>query len=163
MTLEEFREQHRQELDERHDAGVCGCGCGTTVRDRRGRRRYVDERHKHRAHRARLQAEAKLLGVPAHLSVKNLETAERTSTRSGDAQTGRQRPPARRSPRPGVSVYLPRAELVERVLSSLEYVQGLGIEHAGERELNAEAIAALERARDRRTKRLARERARPAA
>lgn len=116
--LADLRLEHALELDRLLEAGLCGCGCGEPIdAGGNGRRRYRDG-HRQRAHRRRVEAEAKVRGVPTRLSLKALESTGSTGERHADAQTAPRKP---RRPRPGVTVYFPTpraAEVARRLLEA---------------------------------------------
>jgi hypothetical protein len=87
-------EQLQQERAER---GLCGCGCGESLKGRSARSLYLDARCRQRAYRERLNAAAEAAGVPAHLSLETIRAATPPGDRNGDAQTRRQAPPRRRT------------------------------------------------------------------
>lgn len=145
-AIAKLRDAFAAEADRLLEAGLCGCGCGERIDSGgNGRRRYRDG-HRQRAHRARVEAEAKVLGVPTRLSLKALERAVRTEQRKPDAQT---RPRAPRRPRPGVSVYFPTPKSAELARRMLEAGSGVLDEQL---ELDA-AAAAIDAALERRRKR----------
>ena len=83
--------------DQRPDSvldGFCWCACGTWIGHRRRTTRFVNEKHKKRYHRRRLQHAARAAGLPANLSFQAIEQAQAgksTGKRPGDA-------PRRRKP-----------------------------------------------------------------
>lgn len=132
----ELRAELDSELEQLLEAGLCGCGCGEPIDGGgNGRRRYRDG-HRQRAHRRRVELEAKVRGVPARLSLKALEATNPPRERHADAQTKPRRP---RRPRPGVTVYLPSVEAAERVWDAI----------AADDELEPILEAAIERRRKR--------------
>lgn len=149
QRLEAVRAELDAELERRLDAGLCGCPCGRILGQRggNGRKRYIDDRHKGDRYRECVKAEAEALGVVERQTLQTLRAAASTGERRADAQAPRKR--AQRRARAGVSIYLPRPELVQRVLDSLEWVAGLGIEDLDERQRNADAITAVRKARAR--------------
>lgn len=109
--LDALRLQLALEVDERVERGMCGCGCPERLPVNRGRRRYVNERHKQKAYRQRLEREAEALGVPTRLSLARLQRTNPTRDRRADGQSaasGRQRRQSR--PRPGLTVYVPTVD-----------------------------------------------------
>lgn len=129
---------------------LCGCGCGEPLpRARHARRRYVAEHHRQRQYQRRLEAEARALGVPTRLSLRELEAMERTPNRPSDAESGRTAPKRRRStPRPGVTLYLPTVDVALDVLLRLEDLARV----EGRADL-ADLAERLERALERRRRR----------
>lgn len=124
-SLDELRAAMAAEVDERVDRGMCGCGCPSALPVPRARRRYVNERHRQRAYRDRLEREANLLGVPARLSRGSLQMTVPTGDRHADAQSAGTQPQRRRSsPRPGVTVYVPTTAAAARLLDVLAVLEG---------------------------------------
>lgn len=143
----ELEAHDEPELAEEVRAGRCACGCRTDLGPGAVRQTYVDQRHRGRAHRARLQRAAEAAGVPPRLSLHALE-ASATRERHGDAPARRQR--RKTGPRPGVTVYLPSIEVARRLEAHL------GDLYAGGDVLDLrEALAALEAALARRRARAA--------
>lgn len=146
-----------EEVRERVLNDVCGCGCGARLASRKAGRRYVDERHRQRAYRHRLELEARALAIPARLSLQALRQYEPTEDRHADAQEPAQAPKRRRSsPRPGVTVYLPSLELAEQLARELREVLDPGSQRGLGARVEARALldaveAALERRRRRET------------
>lgn len=142
-TLEQLRAAMVLEVDERVARGMCGCGCPERLPVPVGRRRYVNERHRQRAYRARLEREAAALGVPTRLSHSALQATIRPHDRRADAQTARRTPQRRKSrPRPGVTVYVPTVDAVAALLDALaDDARPVVVEH------RAALAAALERRR----------------
>jgi len=93
--------------------GRCACLCGDAIAGGNVRTFYVDERHRKRHHRKRLERLADAAGVPARLSIETLRSANGTGGRPADAPTRPRRRQAR--PRPGVSVYFPTVDLLQAV------------------------------------------------
>lgn len=153
-AVEDLHRRLEDEALERAERGVCACPCEQPLGPNRyGRRRYLDG-HRGRDHARRVRLEAELRGVPVHASLKSLQTPRDTDDRQADAQTSPERPPARRrAPRPGVSVYLPRPELVERLevlLAGEELLAAPGPRHDDVAELAAAARKARVRLERRR-------------
>lgn len=124
-ALDELRAALVLEVDERVARGMCGCGCPEHLPTPRGRRRYVNERHRQRAYRSRLEREAAALGVPARLTHEALDATIRTEDRHADAQSAASAPTRRKSRRrPGVSVYVPTIEDAEALLGALAVLTG---------------------------------------
>lgn len=124
--------------------GRCACGCGRRLDSGAVRQFYLDEKHKQRAHRKRLELAAEAAGVPARLTLEALQSSNRTRDRHGDAPARPKRP---RRPRPGVTIYLPTAELADRARAELAIAVDAGVAELAPVE---EAIAAaLERRRKR--------------
>lgn len=151
----EYRERKARELEEHGElelaeevrAGRCACGCRTELGPGAVRQTYVDQRHRGRAHRARLQRAAEAAGVPPRLSLHALEEASATRERHGDAPARRKR--RKTGPRPGVTVYLPTVRGAELALGLLGAGAG-AIADDLELERARDAIAAaLERRRAR--------------
>lgn len=148
--IEELQRELDEELRERIDAGVCGCGCGAPLPSRKGGRKYARESHRQRAHRHRLELIAKALAIPARLSLRELRQYEPTGERHADAQEPPQAPKRRRSaPRPGVTLYLPSVEVAERLALGL-HADGCTGEGRASRDV---LLAAIERALERRRRR----------
>lgn len=148
LELEHLRQAHAAELDRLLEAGLCGCGCGGRIdAGGNGRRRYLDG-HRQRAHRKRVEAEAKVRGVPTRLSLQALEATDRTRERHADAQSAPRKP---RRPRPGVTVYLPALDIGERALEALRAAGPGGLIDP----LLDEAADAIEAALERRRRRAA--------
>lgn len=78
--------------DEAHTARKCLCGCGEPIINRSAQVRYVNERHKQRAHRKRLKAAAEAAGLPASLSLKAVDSYTTGGNRRGDGQAGARAP-----------------------------------------------------------------------
>lgn len=125
-----FRDRHAERLE---DLGLphlaqavrdyrCACGCGEQLHGGGERVLYVDPRHRQRAYRRRLEAEAKAAGIPARLSLETVQAARSTTARNADAQTRRAAPRRRRPSRPrdGVSAYFPSIDVAEAVLECIE-------------------------------------------
>lgn len=156
--LERLRLELALEVDERVERGMCGCGCPTALPVPRGRRRYVNDRHRQRAYRHRLEREADALGIPARLSLESLQGTIRTSERHADAQSAASA--ARRGqtrPRLGVTLYLSTPGLARRLLADL---RGPRTDGANLSDVDAEILAraltaALERGARRERARLA--------
>lgn len=100
-------------------AGRCACRCGTRIVGGSVRTFYVDERHRKRHHRAKLERLAAAAGVPARLSIETLQAARGTGERPADAPAPRKR---RQSKRDGVSVYLPSLAVAEAVARLIKNV-----------------------------------------
>src|SRR5687768_12898091 len=150
VDVERLRLELELEADARVEAGRCACGCNKALPVPSGRRRYLNERHRQRGYRKRLEAEARALGVPERLSQKALSASFPTGERHADAQTPRSARQARRSrPRPGVSLYLPAPELVERLLELVDEAIARGDVGDQVEAIAAAARAALERRRKR--------------
>lgn len=114
--LQRLHDELAAEVDERVAAGRCGCGCTKPLPGNPGRRKYVNERHRQRSYRNRLEREARALGVTTRLSLSSLQTPDRTREHHADAHTPGTRPQRRRSrPRPGVTLYLPTLDAAERL------------------------------------------------
>lgn len=146
LELERLHDEQAAELDRLLEAGLCGCGCGATIdAGGNGRRRYLDG-HRQRAHRKRVEAEAKVLGVPTRLSLQALAATNPTPDRNPDAQSAPRKP---RRPRPGVTVYFPTPKSAELARQLLEAGSGVIDEQL---ELDA-AAAALDAALERRRRR----------
>jgi hypothetical protein len=76
----------------------CACDCGELV-DARGGRKYVNERHKQRAYRARVQSALRARGLPVTLSLKTANAGTPTGAGNGDASARRKaRQPRRLTP-----------------------------------------------------------------
>lgn len=151
-TLDELRTQLALKVDERVAAGDCGCGCGSDLPLNPGRRKYLNERHRQKAYRDRLEAEANALGVPSRLSLRTLQSPSTTRDRHADAPARRQRPQRRRSrPRLGVTVYLATPGLARRLLADLRNppAPGANLSSADTGTLTDTLEAALRRAADR--------------
>lgn len=116
LVLQRLHDELAAEVDERVANGRCGCGCPRLLPDNPGRRKYVNERHRQRSYRNRLEREARALGVTTRLSLTSLQTPDSTRERHADADTPATRPQRRRSrPRPGVTLYLPTLDVAERL------------------------------------------------
>ena len=82
---------------------LCACGCGESLEGRSNRALYVNDRHRQRAYRRRLEDAAEAAHVPARLSLKTLEAGTSPPRdRNGDAETARK--PARARKRSDVRV-----------------------------------------------------------
>lgn len=157
-TLAELHDELAALVLERVSRGECGCGCGDPLpasRGGNGRQRYLPG-HRQRAHRRRLEAEARALGVAPRLSLQALAEASTTGQRHGDAQKRRKPRQRRRSaPRPGVTVYLPTIDLAKTVRDAVDLMAHVAREKGtAERadDLDA-ALVVLEKAIDRRRRR----------
>jgi hypothetical protein len=153
--IEALHRELADEVRERVRAGVCGCGCGAPLGTVKGGRRYVNARHRQRAYRHRLELEAKVLAIPARLSLQALREYEPTRERHADAQEQPQPQKRRRSaPRPGVTLYLPSVDLAEQLAAELREVLDPTSQRGLGPRANAQPIldvveAALERRRRR--------------
>lgn len=76
---------------------LCACDCGQPLDGRRGNTRYVDARHRQRAYRKRLDAEARARGLSANLSLRTVRATRATRTRNGDARKRARKPEKRLS------------------------------------------------------------------
>lgn len=111
--------------------GECGCACGGRLPAGASRRRhYLNERHRQRAYRRRLELVAQALGVPARLSRQTLQTRNPTGNRHADAQTRRTAPQRRHSrPAPGVTLRVPTLAAANELLRELERLrQRMGVD-----------------------------------
>lgn len=104
--------------DERVALGRCVCGCGGRLEHRARGRRAIDERHKDRAYRERLKAAAADRGEAVRQTLHTLQATVPTGKRRTDASARRRGPQTR--PRPGVTVYLKRPELLGATIDGLE-------------------------------------------
>jgi hypothetical protein len=120
---------------------VCGCGCGASLAGYSARTKFIpDSRHRQRKYRRDVKAAAKAAGVRASLTLTALREDDPTTQRDGDAARAPRR--RRRSPRSGLSIYLPTlvdAELLHRWISGLRSTdQGAAAElQAAEHALDA--------------------------
>lgn len=101
---------------------LCACRCGQPLVGRSARTKFIDERHKQRSYRRRVQAAAEAVGLPDRLTLETVQTTNDARRRNGDAQkNGRARQTRRRQ---GLSVYLPRPELADALLAVLDPIGG---------------------------------------
>lgn len=96
--------------------GRCACECGTPLGGHAAHVKYVDQRHRQRAHRADLKARAAALGVAPSLSVKTLDSATTQTNRRSDAQTGARKPTRPRKPQLRIS-YRKAVDAVEQAVA----------------------------------------------
>lgn len=164
--IAELEDLGLQELADDVRQGLCGCGCKNQILSRRASTVYVDERHKQRGYRRRLNAAAAAAGVAPRVTLEAVRATTLTANRNGDAQALPKAPQKRRkrSPRPGVTVYFPTpavAELVRDVMAGplasppvyapWEERQ----DHAEALELTGQAVEAIDAALERRRRRSA--------
>lgn len=98
-------------------AGKCPCLCGDPIPRGNVRAFFVDDRHRRRHHRRRLERLAEAANVPARLTVETLRTANGTGGRSADAPARRKRGESK--PRAGVSVYFPTPDVLEVAIAAI--------------------------------------------
>lgn len=95
-------------------AGRCACGCGNVLAASSVRTFYVDQKHRARRHRRRLERLAEAAGVPARLNLDTVQTSTHSGGRARNASARSRRHETR--PRPGVTVYFPTVEMAEALL-----------------------------------------------
>lgn len=146
--IDELLELGEGELALEVQADRCGCGCGAPLSSMTVRTFYVDKRHSQRAYRRRLERAAEASGVPARLSLQALQASNPSRERRDDAPAPRTA--RERRPLPGVRIYFPTVELVERLEQALDIldVGGWG-ETYRTRELREAIAPPLERRRAR--------------
>jgi hypothetical protein len=115
----------------------CACNCGADLAGRSERTLYANERCRQRAYRRRVKRAAAAAGLPASLSLENVETAKGTRDRNGDAHTARRPRQTRR--REGVSVYLKTPAHLAALIAAAESHQQV----AADDDLDAALEAAL--------------------
>lgn len=107
-------------------ARACACGCPRPIPgDAHARRIYFDDACRMRVRRRRLREALKAAGLPALLTIENLQGIRITGAPERHAQNGA---PAReskpRTPRPGVTVYIPTIGAAEALTAALRDLDG---------------------------------------
>jgi hypothetical protein len=111
MEAQTAVERVEQLQRERIEKGLCGCPCGEPRIGLSGQSLYLNERHKQRAYRERVNAAAEASGVPASLTLKAARGSTPTRRGNGDAQKAATRR-EKRSPELRVS-YLKLAAAID--------------------------------------------------
>jgi hypothetical protein len=112
--------------DEARSARKCACNCGEPLINRSAQVRYVNERHKQRAHRRRLKAAAEAAGLPTSLSLKAIESATSTGNRRGDGHASAGKPQRTRSKPRKPSLRISYRKAVKQVARHIAHNGDLG-------------------------------------
>lgn len=90
MSVIEAVAQIDQEVAERVERGVCGCGCGKQLPVRRNARKlFVDKTHGQRAYRQRVHAACEAAGLPCRVSLQQVRASNGTRDGNGDRHSAR--------------------------------------------------------------------------